>query len=89
LSAYAIDKVCYRVVLDARFREALRADPERALKGVVPPLDDDEIAALVVGDVGTLSRRGASHFLLSQLGRFQLFGLDLPAYAQRIRAAYA
>jgi hypothetical protein len=31
---------------------------------------------------------GANHFLLHQLGRFRLLGLDLPEYAERIRAAY-
>jgi hypothetical protein len=32
---------------------------------------------------------GANFFLLHQLGRFELFGLTLPLYAQRIRAEYA
>jgi hypothetical protein len=31
---------------------------------------------------------GANNFLLHQLGRFQLLGLDLPTYADRIQAAY-
>jgi hypothetical protein len=35
--------------------------------------------------VGTLSRLGANHFLLHQLGRWKVLGLDLPSYAQRIR----
>jgi hypothetical protein len=30
---------------------------------------------------------GANHFLLHQLGRWQVLGLDLPTYAERIRAA--
>ncbi|MDX6566865.1 MAG: hypothetical protein QOE10_2527, partial [Gaiellales bacterium] len=30
----------------------------------------------------------ANDFLLHQLGRFELFGLDLPRYADRIRRAY-
>jgi hypothetical protein len=38
--------------------------------------------------VGTLSQMGANHFLLHQLGRFRLLGLDLQRYAERIRAAH-
>lgn len=89
MSIYAVDKVCYRAVLDAGFREAIRADAEQALRAVTPPLSKEELRALLRGDMGTLSLMGANHFLLSQLGRFELLGLDLPTYAQRIRAAYA
>jgi len=49
---------------------------------------DTERGALLAGDVGTLSLMGANHFLLHQLGRFRLLGLDLPRYAERIRAAH-
>jgi hypothetical protein len=42
----------------------------------------------LAGDVGRLSRRGANDFLLHQLGRWRVVGLDLPTYAERIRAAY-
>ena len=31
---------------------------------------------------------GANFFLLHQLGRFELFGLTLRSYADRIRAEY-
>ena len=31
---------------------------------------------------------GANFFLLHQLGRFELFGLTLPSYAERIRNEY-
>ena len=40
------------------------------------------------GDVGQLSKMGVNHFLLHQIGRWQLLGMDLPEYARRIRAAY-
>ena len=49
---------------------------------------EDELQALLAGDVGRLSKMGANNFLLHQLGRFGLLGLDLPTYADRIRAAY-
>ena len=32
---------------------------------------------------------GANPFLLHQIGRWQLLGLDLPTYGERIRAEYA
>ena len=55
---------------------------------ISPPLSDEERELLLAGDVGRLGRMGANFFLLHQLGRFELFGLTLPTYAQRIRAEY-
>jgi hypothetical protein len=89
MSAYAVEKVCRSVVMDAGFREQLREEPSRALEAARPALTESERRALIDGDVGTLSRGGASGFLLWQLSRFSLFGLDDALYAQRIRAAYA
>jgi hypothetical protein len=88
VSIYAVNKVCYRVVHEPAFRQALLDDPAQALHGATPPLSADEFEALLAGDVGRLSKMGANHFLLHQLGRFQVLGLDLPRYAERIRAAY-
>jgi hypothetical protein len=88
MSVYAVDSLCRRVVHDAGLRHALARDPEAALRAARPPLDEDEIQALLRGDVGELSLRGCNHFLLHQLGRWQVLGLDLPTYAQRIRAAH-
>jgi hypothetical protein len=88
MSIYAVNKVCYRVVHEPDFRQALREDPAGALRAASPPLSEEELAALLAGDVGRLSKLGANHFLLHQLGRFQVLGLDLPSYGQRIRATY-
>ncbi|WP_344489933.1 hypothetical protein [Nonomuraea monospora] len=88
MSLYAVNKVCYRVVREPEFRRALADSPEEALRAARPPLDEAELTALLAGDVGRLSRMGANHFLLHQLGRFRVLGLDLPTYADRIRAAY-
>lgn len=88
MSLYAVNKLCYRVVREPELRRVLADDPERALRGASPPLSQEEITALLAGDVGRLSLMGANHFLLHQLGRFRLLGLDLPTYAERIRAAY-
>jgi hypothetical protein len=88
VSTYAVNKLCRRVVHEPELRAALARDPEAALRAATPPLAEDEIAALVAGDVGRLSHMGANHFLLHQLGRWRVLGLDLPTYAERIRAAW-
>jgi hypothetical protein len=88
MSVYAVDKLCHRIVHEPALRVELARDPETALRATRPALSDDEVAALLAGDVGALSRMGANDFLLHQLGRFELFGLDLPRYADRIRRAY-
>jgi hypothetical protein len=87
MSVYALDKLCYRVVHEPQLRDALSQEPESALRAARPALSDEQISALLAGDVGTLSRMGADHFLLHQLARFRLFGLDFANYAERIRAA--
>lgn len=88
MSVYAVNTFCRRVVHDPELRRRLEVDPQATLRAFSPRLDTDEITALAAGDVGTLSRRGANHFLLHQLGRWRLFGLDLPGYAERIRDAH-
>jgi hypothetical protein len=88
VSIYAVNKICYRVVHEPALRRALAQAPEEALRAAWPPLTEIELTALLAGDVGTLSKLGANHFLLHQLGRFQVLGLDLPTYAEQIRAAY-
>ncbi|HEY1597918.1 MAG TPA: hypothetical protein VGF74_21135 [Thermoleophilaceae bacterium] len=88
MSVYAVNKLCRRVVHEPALRQALNSDPEPALRAARPPLSEDELAALLAGDVGTLSKLGCNHFLLHQLGRWQVLGLDLPLYAERIREAH-
>jgi aromatic-ring opening dioxygenase LigAB LigA subunit len=88
VSVYAVNKLCRRVVHEPALRAALAADPEPALRAARPPLSEEELRALLAGDVGTLSQLGCNHFLLHQLGRWQVLGLDLPLYAERIRAAH-
>lgn len=86
---YPLNKFCYRIVQEPELREALQTDPEAALRAATPPLPEEQITAFLAGDVGTLSRAGANHFLLHQIGRFKLMGLDLPTYGDRIRAEWA
>jgi hypothetical protein len=88
VTVYAVNSFCRQVVHDPDLRRRLADDPEAALRQVRPPLSEDEVRALLVGDVGTLSKLGANHFLLHQLGRWRVLGLDLPSYAERIREAH-
>lgn len=88
MSTYAVEKMCRRVVHDPELRAALNDDPEPALRAAQPPLSDQEITSVIKGDFGRLSEIGVNHFLLHQLGRWRLRGLDLPTDAERIREAY-
>jgi hypothetical protein len=88
MSVYAVNKLCRRVVRDPGLRRQLNEAPEPALRAATPPLTDEEVRLLLAGDVGPLARRGANPFLLHQLGRFEVLGLDLPTYADRIRAEF-
>jgi len=89
MSVYAVDKLCRRVVHDAALRDALARSPEETLRAAAPALSEEEVQLLLAGDVGRLSRLGANSFLLHQLGRFHLLGLDLPTHGRRMRAEYA
>jgi hypothetical protein len=62
----------------------MKADPAKALA----PLDltDAERNALVAGDVGTLYRMGVNGFLMGYLARFEVCGLNIASYNERMRA---
>jgi hypothetical protein len=85
MSAYEVNKLCWRAVHDRAFREALKREPEAATAQL--PLSAEERSALLAGEVGRLYQLGANAFLLSHLPRFQLFGLTVPVYSERMRAA--
>ncbi|MDQ1484977.1 MAG: hypothetical protein QOJ62_670 [Actinomycetota bacterium] len=88
VTTYAVNKFCWRVVHEQPLRLALHADPEATLRAVVPPLDEEELQALLRGDVGWLSRRGCNNFMLHNLGRFEVLGLDLATHGARMREEY-
>lgn len=87
MSAYAVNKVCRLVVHDEAFRDSIRERPEATLDSVSPPLEEAEKAALLAGDIGTLSRLGAHDFQLYQLQRFGVFGITLDSYYESIKEA--
>ena len=49
-------------------------------------LTDEEREALLVGDVGKLFRLGANAFLMGYLPRFEVCGLNMQNYNERMRA---
>jgi len=86
MSIYAVNKLCRDALHDLEFRAALKSDPARALE--MRSLSSQEREALLAGDVARLYEMGASGFLLSYLTRWDLFGLTVPIYSERIRAAH-
>ena len=89
MSIYAVNTLCRRIVHEPELRDTLARDPEPALRAFRPALSETEIQSLIGGEVGALSKAGCNHFLLHQLGRWHMFGLDLVSYAEQIRAAHA
>lgn len=84
VSTYAVNEVCWRIVHDPPFREAIKSDPARALENL--DLTETERTAILTGDVGTLYRQGAHSFLLGVLARYAIAGLTVPIYNERMRA---
>jgi hypothetical protein len=84
MSTYAVNYLCREVLRDHAFRAAMKADAAKALD----PLDltDEERSALLAGDVGTLFRSGVNGFLMGYLARFEVCGLNVETYNQRMRA---
>jgi hypothetical protein len=84
MSIFAVNYLCREVLRDHAFRAAMKADPENALA----PLDltNDERRALIAGDVGTLFRMGVNAFLMGYLARFEICGLNVETFNQRMRA---
>jgi len=87
MSAYQIEKLCYRALHDLEFREALLRDPTATL--AVLPLTDEERDLLTRGEVGRLYEMGAHPYLLSHISRLRLFGVTGEQYRERMRAVAA
>ena len=84
MSIFAVNHLCREVLRDHAFRAAMKADPLKALA----PLDltEEERRALVAGDVGALYRMGVNGFLMGYLARYEVCGLNVEVYNQRMRA---
>ena len=84
MTVFAVNYLCRELLRDHAFRAAMKADPAKALA----PLDltDDERRALIAGDGGTLYRMGVNGFLMGYLARFEVCGLTMEIYNERMRA---
>ena len=85
MSIYAVNKLCRDALHDLAFRAALKSDPAAAIAPL--SLTDEERSALLHGDVAWLYERGAHPFLLAYFTRWELFGLTVAHYSERIRQA--
>ena len=89
MSIYAVNYLCREVLRDHAFRAAMKADPAKALtpKALAPlDLTEEERRVLLAGDVGTLFRMGVNSFLMGYLAGFEVCGLNVETYNQRMRA---
>ena len=84
MSVFAVDYLCREVLRDHAFRAARKADPAKALASL--DLTDAERSALIAGDVGALFRMGVNGFLMGYLARFEVCGLNVQNYNERMRA---
>jgi Aromatic-ring-opening dioxygenase LigAB, LigA subunit len=84
MSVFAVNYLCREILRDHAFRGAIKADPAKALA----PLDltEAERNALLAGDVGELFRMGVNGFLMGYLARFEVCGLNMQNYNERMRA---
>jgi Aromatic-ring-opening dioxygenase LigAB, LigA subunit len=84
MSIYAVNYLCREVLRDHAFRAAMQANPAGAIAKY--ELTDEEREALLAGDVAKLYRMGVNAFLMGYLPRFEVCGLTLPVYNERIRS---
>lgn len=84
MSIYAVNRMCHQLMHDKNHRYAMQNYPEQVVAGL--DLTDDEREAVLAGDVGRLYMLGANAFLLGYLTRFEVLGLTLPVYNERMRA---
>ncbi len=84
MSVFAVNYLCRELLRDHAFRAAMKADPAKALASL--DLTEAERRALVAGDVGALYRMGVNGFLMGYLARFEVCGLNVQNYNERMRA---
>jgi hypothetical protein len=84
MSTYQVAKFCRSCLMDEQVRNLAVDNPEAALDRF--DLTEEEREFLLAGDVGALSILGCNDFLLSYLPRWNIFGLDVAIYSERMRA---
>ena len=83
MSLYGVHALCRDVRRDEALRKALLDEPGAVLARY--RLSGAERDALLAGDVATLERMGAHGYLLANLERARVFGLDRQSYVRRIK----
>ena len=83
MSVYQVNKLLYLTDNNASFRERIKAEPDAVLKEF--RLTDEERQALISGAVGKLYQMGVHSFLLNDMYRWELFGVNRDNYLERIR----
>ena len=83
MSVYQVEKICYRLVHDPAFREALLRDPDATIEPL--PLTDEERDLLLRGEVGRLYELGTHPYLLSHISRVQAFGVTTEHYREKMK----
>ena len=84
MTVFAVNYLCREVLRDRAFRAAMKADPAKALAGL--DLTEEERRGLIAGDVGALYSIGVNGFLMGYLARFEVCGLNVEIYNERMRA---
>ena len=85
MSIYGINKFFRTCLHDKAFRSLARENPEAALAQM--PLSEAEKDMLRRGDVKSLYEYGAHPFLMSFLTRWDLFGVTVALYSERMQQA--
>jgi hypothetical protein len=85
MSVYAVNYMCRELLRDHKFRAAMKENPTTALAPL--NLTEEEREAILTGDVAKLFRMGVNAFLMGYMCRFEVCGLTLPVYNERIRSA--
>ena len=83
MSAYGVNKFCYRLAVDPSHRALVRDDLEAALDPF--ELTARERRAIGEGDVGWLFEIGANPMLLVRLFAASVGGLTEQLYSERMR----
>ena len=87
MSIISINHLCRDVTRDPALRQAFLEDPDGALARYPRKFTAAERAALLAGDVGTLYQMGVNAYVMGYLGRYELFGLTVQSYSERVRAS--
>lgn len=85
MSNYGVNKFLRTCLHNPAFRTLAKEDAEAAMAQM--PITGEEKALLRAGDVAALYERGVHPFLLSFLTRWELFGVTVQLYSERMQQA--